>query len=148
MEVGPILTGVEAAVSTQLAAGGADPAVEAAASSLLAALEPALRRAALELAQQAAEEVAAQLPGYQVDVVLADGEPTLRIHEESDVPAAQADDYEARITLRVPAALKGLVEEAAGETGDSVNSWVVKALSSRARRRRRRGRRVSGTFDL
>ncbi len=146
MEVQPVLAGLEAAVSSQLALAGADPAVETAASMLLAALEPALRQAAVDLAQQAAAEVGAQLPGYRVEVVLVDGEPSLRLTEEETAEAA--DDYEARITLRVPQALKGVVEEAASEAGDSVNSWVVKTLRARAKARSRRGRRITGSYDL
>ena len=89
---------------------------------------------AYELAQQAAHEVAAQLPGKEVDVVLEDGEPVLRVR-----PAATTDDplnpedLDARITLRVPAHLKQAVESAAQQLGDSVNSFVVRTLAAHQR---------------
>lgn len=149
MNVQPVLTGLEAAVNTQLAVAGDHPAAEAAAAGILEALEPALRQAALELARQAAAEVAAQLDGQRVEVIVTEGDPTLRVMEASSGgEEAAGEEYEARITLRLPRALKGLVEDAAGQAGDSVNSWVVKALSARARGRKGPGTRLTGTYDL
>jgi len=41
-----------------------------------------------------------------------------------------------------------LIEESAGDAGDSVNSWVVKAVSSNVRvLKRSSGTRITGTFD-
>jgi hypothetical protein len=150
MQVDPVLTGVEAAVSTQLAVAGADPAVEVAAGQLLAALGPALRQAAMELAQQAAAEVGAQLGDRDVEVVLVDGDPTLRVVDRNGVAVSdEGEDFDARITLRLPPSLKGLVEDAAGLSGDSVNTWVVKTLTSKAgRASARTGKRVTGRFEL
>jgi hypothetical protein len=39
-----------------------------------------------------------------------------------------ADDTTARISLRLPDALKARIEEAAGSIGASVNSWLVNEL--------------------
>ena len=64
---------LEAAVANQLALSGSDESVEAAAEALLAALEPALRAAVVDLAEQAAVELNAQLPGHRIDVVIAEG---------------------------------------------------------------------------
>lgn len=142
-----MLTAIEAAVSTQLAVAGGDPTMEAAASQLLAALEPTLRQVGMDMAQQAAEEVSAQLGDRRVEVVLTEGEPHLRV---TQVETAQQpeEDFDARITLRLPPSLKNLVEHAADETGDSVNTWVVKTLSSGANRSSRPGKSIRGTFDL
>lgn len=149
MHLQPVMTALEAAVSTQLAVAGADPTMEAAASQLLAALEPAIRQVGLELAQQAADEVGAQLADRNVEVVMVDGEPQLRVSQPSDPePSTLEEDFDARITLRLPPSLKGLVESAADETGDSVNTWVVKTLTTGARRSTRVGRTVRGTFEL
>jgi hypothetical protein len=137
------VTRLEAALTSQLALAGADRAVESAAQSLLDALGPAVRQLATDLAEQAAVELAAQLPEYQVDVVLREGEPALAVHPRAG-SGLMGDDYEARITLRLPSALKSLVEEAAGGSGESINSWVVRALSGVAQRGARPGRRVSG----
>lgn len=149
MHLAPVLTTLEAAISTQLAVAGADPTMEAAASQLLAALEPALKQVGMELAQQAAEEVGAQLGDRTVEVVMVDGEPQLRVSQPSDPePTGVEEDFDARITLRLPPSLKGLVESAADETGDSINTWVVKTLTSGARKSTKVGRTVRGTFEL
>lgn len=149
MHLTPVLTTLEAAVSTQLAVAGADQTMEAAASQLLAALEPALRQVGMELAQQAAEEVGAQLGDRTVEVVLVDGEPQLRVSQPSGVdPTGLEEDFDARLTLRLPPSLKGLVESAADETGDSINTWVVKTLTSGARKSTKVGRVVRGSFEL
>lgn len=147
MDTQTALANFEAAVATQVAAAGGDPVVESAAQTLLAALGPANRQLALNLAEQAATEVAAQLPGYDVDVVLREGEPVLTVREPRGVQTPREEDYEARLTLRLPPSLKSVVEESAGTTGDSVNTWVVKALSSMAGRPSRPGRHYRGTVQ-
>lgn len=135
----------EAALIQQLALA-ADPAVEAAGKALQAVLAPATRHLAVELAEQAASEVTAQLPDHEVDVVLRDGEPALVVRHAVEGPVHQVDeDLEARITLRLPVSLKARIDEAAGELGDSVNSFVLKALSARTARVAAPGRRVRGT---
>jgi hypothetical protein len=148
MDTTSVMAQLEAAVAGQAALGGADTATEQAAELLLAALEPALRQSVLSLAEQAAVEVGAQLPNHRVDVVLVEGDPSLRVAAaEAEVPVTDAE-YEARITLRLPDSLKKLIEESAGDAGDSVNSWVVKALSSSAGGKRRvSGRRVQGVIE-
>jgi hypothetical protein len=150
MDTASALARFEAALADQLVLAGGDPAVEAAARSLQAALGPAARQLALDLAQQAATEVAAQLPEHDVEVVLDEGEPLLAVRAHEPATRVEEDeDYEARITLRLPPSLKGRLEEAARAAGDSTNSWVVEALSGAATRRSagRPGRRVHGTVQ-
>ena len=79
MQVQPVVNAVQAALAAQGPLAGGDVAVEEALDHLVRALAPALRQAALELAEQAACEVRAQLPDRTVDLVLLDGDPTLRI---------------------------------------------------------------------
>lgn len=151
MQIQPIITSIEAAVDAQLALAGSDPAVEQAASVLMSALDAAIRQAGMELAEQAAAEIDAQLTDKSVQVVLVDGEPMLKVMDAEREEFVAEEDFDARVTLRLPPSLKDLVESAAGEAGDSLNSWVVKTLSSRAKRSRSdgpAGRRVSETFDL
>lgn len=151
MHLAPIIHSVRAALLGQTALGSDDPALDAVAAQLVDALEPALRHAALDLAQQAAIEVAAQLPDRDVDVVLVDGDPSLRVTESAPPPGSEttAEDFDARITLRLPPSLKRLVEESATVDGESVNTWVVDTLSRGTRRAERaRGRRVTEAFDL
>jgi hypothetical protein len=146
MDTASALSRFEAALADQLGLTD-DPAVEAAGRSLVAALRPAGRELAFDLAGQAAVEVGAQLPDRDVDVVLADGEPTLTVRERADSagPSAPTDeDYEARLTLRLPPSVKERIEEAADRTGDSINRWVVDALSGAARPTAKPGRRVHG----
>ena len=146
MNTEAVVTEVEAAIAAQVELAADEPAVEVAANAIVAALRPALRAAATQLAEQAGAEVAAQLPEYEVEVVLADGEPTLRVRSEPVTSSFATDDLEARLTLRLPPALKADLEDAAGVHGDSVNSYVVKALSGRPRRSRYRNHN-SGTLE-
>lgn len=151
MRVQPILTGLHAALESQRTLAGGDAAVDDAVVWLTEALGPALRIAALELAQQAAVEVAAQLDDREVDVVVVDGDPNLRVTDRVSASRSESspdEEFAARITLRLPPSLKNLIEEAASTDGGSVNGWVVDALSKRASRSEGRGRRVTESFDL
>lgn len=140
------LTRFEAAVTNQLALAGGDPAVESAARALREALGPAARQLAVELAEQAAAEVDAQLPLHRVEVVLREGEPALDVRAGEEGEKRPADEeYEARITLRLPPSLKSAIEEAARSAGDSVNSYLVRDLSRLTARSGRVGRRMQGT---
>lgn len=138
---------LQGAVDQAVLIAGGDESVETAASALLGALEPAVRQLAFDLAEQAAIEVNAQLGGQQVEVVLADGEPTLRVRA-SEVDIAHSEALDARITLRLSPTLKESIESAADDRGESVNSWLVKALSARAGdRERSRSRRIQGVIE-
>lgn len=140
------LTRFEAAVTDQVALAGGDPAVEAAARALRGALGPAARQLALELAEQAAAEVDAQLPHHRVEVVLRGGEPALRVGAvEGEKRRPSGEEYEARITLRLPPSLKSAIEEAARAAGESVNSYLVRDLSRFTARPGGVGRRMKGT---
>lgn len=149
MHVQPIINGLQSALLNQAALAGGDPAVEAAVASLVEALGPALHMAAMELSQQAAAEIGAQLPDRSVEVVVTEGDPTLRVSDAaSPAPESIGEDFDARITLRLPPSLKTLIEDSASVDGGSVNAWVVDALSKRAKRPSGRGRHVTTSFDL
>ena len=150
MQVQPVLNGLRASLDNQRSFAGGDAAIDDAVAWLTEALGPALRIAALDLAQQAAHEVAAQLDDRQIDVVVVDGDPTLRVSDAapSSHGEAPSEEFDARITLRLPPSLKQLIEDAASTEGGSVNGWVVDALSKRAARPDGRGRRVTEGFDL
>jgi hypothetical protein len=148
MQTTAVLHNLESSIQNQLALV-TDPAIEAGGRAVLNSIHPALREAAMEIVNQAADEVRAQLPGHRVEVVIADGEPTLRITaDESTAPPVEGD-FDARITLRLPDSIKDIVERAASDSGDSVNAWVVKTLAGRASSGSRSSRRrVSETFDI
>jgi hypothetical protein len=141
---------IAAKLEDQLAAAGriagGDASIDPIVDALLTALGPAIRQAAMELVQQAAVEIGAQLPSGRVDVVIKDGEPSLVFHSEETEPTFNTDELEARMTVRLPSNLKAALEEAAGVTGDSVNSYVLKTLASSASRGRR-ARRVKETLQ-
>jgi hypothetical protein len=125
---------LEAAVEAQVRLGDAE--LQSLASELLEVLRPAMRQTLMDVAEMAAQEVSGQLTGQRVDVRLVDGDPELIVvvDEARTTPSPTGDpvEAEARITLRLPAQLKDLITEAAEVAGDSVNSFVVDALRTRA----------------
>ncbi len=125
---------------------GTDPAVEQVVDALVTALGPGIRQAALELVEQAAAEIGAQLTTGHVDVVLSDGEPSLVVRSDEAEPSFASDDLEARMTVRLPSNLKAALEEAADDAGDSVNSFVLKTLAT-GTSRSRKGRRIRETLE-
>ncbi|HUC06390.1 MAG TPA: toxin-antitoxin system HicB family antitoxin [Acidimicrobiales bacterium] len=108
-----------------------------------------------ETVAQAAERIAGvftrSAPGRIFDLLslvvteLSDGLPEGRIeirvvgddvefaYEAETHEAAESDaELSARITLRLPEALKARVEEKAAADGTSVNTWIVRALERMA----------------
>lgn len=148
MDLTAAMAHVEATLAHHVALAGGEDALGVDAAALFAALAPALRQFGASVAEQAASEVAAQLADHDVEVVLQDGEPMIRVRPTERAEGSSFDELDARLTLRLPEALKRLVEEEATGVGDSVNTWVLRALASRAARRPpRRGRgSQSGEF--
>lgn len=148
MDIESVVGQVNAMVYGQLRMAGDDPAVEAAGEAILAVLEPAVRQAGMSLAEQAAAEVGAQLPDRSVEVVLAEGQPTLVVRDTAEPITVNTDSLDARMTVRLPDELKDEIELAAGELGDSVNTFVVRALSATARQGKRSSRATfQGTIE-
>jgi hypothetical protein len=141
-----VTTEIERALNVQLRFAGEDSAVADAAEAILIGLEAAIERAVMRLAEQAAGEAEAQLPGRSVGVELREGVPVLVVREAETSVAIDTDDLEARITLRLSEKLKGVLEDAADESGNSMNAFVVKALTSKARESGA-GRRYKGTIE-
>lgn len=132
----------------QLRIAGDDPSVAAAGQAVMLSLEPALRLAALTLAEQAAAEITAQLPDHTVDVVVADSQPTLVLRDAADAVTINTEDCDARMTVRLPEELKDDLETAASDLGDSVNTFVVKALAGSAEALKRTSRSTfEGTIE-
>ena len=117
--------------------------VEVAAERLLAALDPAVRLALMDVLSQAAAEISEQLPGVAIDVRLKGREPAFVVagappqepaHEAAAPPEepldADADDGVTRITLRLPEALKTRAEALAASRGQSLNTWLVAAAKA------------------
>jgi predicted DNA binding CopG/RHH family protein len=113
-------------------AGLGDDAVAQAAGRLSQALRASAVMRMLDALGDAALELSSQLPAGHVEVRMSGQDPQLFfVEEEQAAPAAPAADdaASARITLRLPEALKGSVEAAAAREGVSVNTWIVRALS-------------------
>jgi len=116
-------------------AGG--PEVRAAAERLALALDPAVRLALLEALSQAADEITSQLAIGSVDVRLRGREPefVVAVPHVGDQPSGadladpmDDDGTVARITVRLPEAVKARAEDAALRTGQSLNTWIVKVV--------------------
>ena len=124
-----------------------DDASRQAAERISQALEPSVRLRLQDLLTEAAAEITAQLPNGRVDVRFAAGDLELTYVEE-EVPAGppvSTDDMTARITLRLPEGLKGIVEAAAALEGLSANTWLVQTIARNAEQRRRHGaKRLTG----
>jgi hypothetical protein len=129
---------LETAVEAQLRLG--NPEMASLGAELLEVLRPAIKQIMMEVVEMAAQEVNGQLVGHRVDIRLVDGDPELTVSPDDSrippppPPLAPGDtmDTEARITLRLPGYLKEVIAEAAEVAGDSVNSFVIDALRSRA----------------
>jgi hypothetical protein len=148
MDIESLTSQVNAVIAGQLALASNDPAVYAAGESILTALDPALRQMGTTLAEQAAVEVAAQLADHVIEVVLRDGEPYLVVRATEEPMTVSHDDLGARITVRLPEDLKGDLDDAASETGDSVNTFVVKAIAGKTKARSRHSRmKFEGTIE-
>jgi len=126
----------------QLAAAAA-PAGESAAQAadlLASTLEPAARLSLLEALSDAAAEITSKLDTATVEVRLRGRDADLVVSDTSalNAPATAAaapppppDGGDvSRITLRLPEQLKEQVERVAATEGVSVNTWLVRAIST------------------
>lgn len=151
MQLEHTMVGLEAAVENQLRVVGPDVAEVGA--QLMAALKPAIQQSLMQVVNMAAEEVSSQLSGQRVEIRLVDGEPELAVVADGTSapppPPPHADqDDEARITVRLPSYLKDLIADAAGDAGDSINTYVVEALRGQAQPRRGGVTRHRTTIDI
>ncbi|MCU1587578.1 MAG: hypothetical protein JWN31_1071, partial [Frankiales bacterium] len=134
MELAPHLDTLRADLAAAAAVGGED--VATAARLLGDAVEPALRLVLLDLLTEAADELTTQLGGATVEVRLHGREPELvaSLPQLSDPePAAEepaGDEGTARLTVRLPESLKTRCEAAAAAEGQSLNSWLIRAVSA------------------
>jgi len=80
-----------------------------------------------QVAQHYRVRLAYQPGGLQVEV-----EPTAATNGDEPTFSAAEGDVE-KITIRIPAELKDLAQQAAGRAGTSANTWFVKALARAVR---------------
>ena len=101
---------------------------------LLDALTAAAADITSELAPGAVElRLRGRDPEFVVTAPAADDEAVVATSAPAPAPAEAPGDGEdagtARVTLRLPEALKVRVEDAAGRDGLSVNAWLVRTLA-------------------
>jgi hypothetical protein len=119
------------------AADSAGDETRQAAERLTFALDSSARLAIMEAVSQAAAEITAEMPNGGVDVRLNGRDLDFLVHTAAPTPPPPPpppapDDVEdgnlARITLRIPEAVKGKAEERAAEAGQSLNTWLVNII--------------------
>jgi hypothetical protein len=140
MDITPHVEALRQDLTRAAEVGGIE--VQVAAERLLLALDPALRLALMDVLSQAAAEISEQLPGVAIDVRLKGREPQFAVSGAPQVEAApppadealdtDADEGVARITLRLPEALKTRAEALAASRGQSLNTWLVAAARAAA----------------
>src|SRR4051794_22042294 len=124
---------------TTAAAAGGEQARETA--RLLAdTMEPAVRLTVTDALAAMAAEVTEALDGTVVDIRLRGREPEVVVVRAEHAPPPGAHDdaltddgSTARISLRIPDALKSRAEAAATSAGMSLNTWLVRAVSAALR---------------
>ena len=128
MEMARFIESLEADVAAVAAVG--DEQTRAVAERVLQAIRGSAGLRLFDALGEAALEISAQLPAGHVEVRLAGQDPALVYVGEEEAPPEPAaeDGLTARITLRLPEALKASIEAAAAREGVSVNSWLVRAL--------------------
>jgi HicB family len=105
------------------------------AEQLAEALDSSVRLTLLEVLTAAAAEITDRLDTAVIDVRLSGSEPEFVVirHESQPPPAPDpalaAEEGTARVTLRLPEALKAKVEASATAAGVSVNTWLVQATA-------------------
>src|SRR5215213_1329113 len=137
MDLTAYVDALRESLRTAAAAGGEQ--AQHIARLLADTMEPAVRLAVLDALSAMAAEVTAALDGDVVEIRVRGRDPevvvTPAVPEPS--PAAPApgpeetdDGATARISLRLPDALKTRAESAAAAAGASLNSWLVRAVAS------------------
>jgi hypothetical protein len=115
---------------TAVAELGDDTTADAA-GRLVVSLQASVGLRLLDALSEAALELNEKLPSGHVEVRLSGQDPELVFvgdEPEAQVGGAEAA-YTARITLRLPEALKVSIEAAASREGVSANTWIVRALA-------------------
>ena len=121
-----------------------DEATHQVATRLNRALAGPVRLRLMEALTEAAAELNHQLQSGQVEVRLAGHDIELIYAGETDAAPSADESLDARITLRLPEALKSQIERSALDEGTSVNAWIVRALASSVGRKRTVGNRLTG----
>jgi hypothetical protein len=132
MDLTPYVDAVRADLEATAAAG--TPEAQATAALLGGALDASLRLCLLDALSAMAAEVTAS-GDVEVELRVHGREPQVVVtvpHAETPAPTAadlgDDDRGTARLTVRLPEALKERAEQQAGREGLSVNAWMVRAV--------------------
>jgi hypothetical protein len=145
MDLTPYIRDLRDQVATAAEAGGDEAGVLA--DRLMAPMESAVRLALLDALSAAAAEITSELAPGSVELRLRGREPEFVVtppapetptrNQESPVldrpawvPAEGEDATMTRVNLRLPQELKDRVEEAARESGLSLNAWLVRSAAA------------------
>jgi len=116
-----------------------------------AVIEPGLRLAMVQLLSDVAAQLTAELDGPVITIHMEGRDPSWHIvRDEATLVAHDAehdDDNSARVTVRLPEAVKKRAEAAAQIAGQSLNTWIVQALrraTTSDNTSHRSSRRISG----
>ena len=106
-------------------------------------MEPAVRLTVTDALAAMAAEVTTALDGALVDIRVRGRDPEVVVVPAEHAPAADPgepdddggtdDGSVARISLRLPDALKTRAEQAAAAEGVSLNAWLVRAVADAVR---------------
>jgi len=109
-----------------------DESLQDAAARLGRTISTAVRTHVLEALGQAAMELGEQLDRTHVEVRLSgDDAELVVVREEPSYQPPADDDPSARVSLRLPEALKARADAAAAAEGVSTNTWLVRAVAAR-----------------
>lgn len=143
MDLTPYVDALRADLEAAAAAGGDD--ARATAALLGVALDASVRLCLLDVLSAMAAEVTAADDTTRVEIRMHGREPQVVVTaveapvlDEPPAPPGPAPDEDdggtARITLRLPEALKVQAEALAAAEGLSVNSWLVRGVADAVRR--------------
>ena len=148
MDLTPHLDAIRADLGSIL---GANQDLEEAMERMARALEASLQLRLLDVLGDGALELTEQLPQGHTEVRVSGKDASLVFvgapePPEPPLPPSSPDEEggTARLTLRMPDALKAAVEEAADAMAISVNAWLVQAVQSALGRRQASTRRGVG----
>jgi hypothetical protein len=148
METTPYVEAIRADLEASVAG---DQEAHTVAERLARSLEASIQLRIFDALGQAAVELSEQMDAAHAEVRLAGRDVQLVYVPDAhaDVPprATDEDGGTARLTLRMPEALKSRVERAADRDHVSTNAWLVRAISralDAAPSRRRGGNRLTG----
>lgn len=151
MDLRPYVESLRADLEAAAAAG--DDRTRETAGLLAGALDAAVRLCLLDALSAMAAEVTAATDLAEVEVRMhgRDPEVVVRVFDAASAPLEEDDDRgTARVSLRLPEALKAAAEERAAAEGLSVNAWLVRAVAAAVRpiprgtAGSRSGRRLTG----